>query len=293
MADVSTDEAGAEAIDASLESGDVEVPTDPSDQVTLTSPTIEGTIAVTLPFSDEADDAVAETAGVVSYDNDNGTVTAPVVKSDGGIQITTIIREPDAPTRFDYDVSLPSESSMVLDEDGIVQILDSSGEMQAGFAPAWAKDASGRDVPTHYEVSGDRLAQVVDHDVPGVQYPVVADPFLGINLLRGVYKNRGGGYTYGNGDQWSTKLSAWGLAVWTGGITNVPTAVAGNYIVRTKGWNEFKSRGGPSSTTIYQQYQCHAVFGYAVWEAGLWWDFETARGTRSNWLTSPRGCNWR
>lgn len=42
------------------------------------------------------------------------------------------------------------------------------------------------------------------------------------------------------------------------------------------------NRGGPNTTTIYQQYQCHAVFGYAVWKAGLWWDFESARGTNSN-----------
>ena len=298
VADVSTDEEGAEAIDASLEGGDVKVPTDPSEEVTLTSPSTEGTIGVALPFRDQADSAVAEAKGIVSYDNKNGTVTAPVVKKDGGVQITTIIHEADAPTRFDYDVSLPSGTRMVLDESGVVQVLDSAGAMQAGFAPAWARDATGRDVPTHYEVSGSSLVQVVDHDVPDVRYPVVADPFLGFNLLTGVYKNRAGGYKYGNGDQWSTKLSGWGLAVWTGGAgvlgpAGTPGAIAaGNSVVRTKGWEEFKSRGGPSSTTVYQQYQRHAVFGYAVWAAGFWWDFETARGTRSNWFTSPQRCNW-
>jgi len=40
---------------------------------------------------------------------------------------------------------------------------------------AWAKDANGQDVPTHYEVRDDKLFQVV---VPttSTAYPVVADP---------------------------------------------------------------------------------------------------------------------
>jgi hypothetical protein len=41
-------------------------------------------------------------------------------------------------------------------------------------APAWATDAEGRPVPTHFEVRGSALVQVVNHR--GASYPVVADP---------------------------------------------------------------------------------------------------------------------
>lgn len=43
-------------------------------------------------------------------------------------------------------------------------------------AAPWAFDANGTPVPTHYEVQGSTLVQVVDHTGAGIAYPVVADP---------------------------------------------------------------------------------------------------------------------
>lgn len=40
---------------------------------------------------------------------------------------------------------------------------------------SWALDANGKPVPTHYEVNGTTLTQVVEH-AAGTAYPVVADP---------------------------------------------------------------------------------------------------------------------
>jgi hypothetical protein len=291
VAQVPTTDTGATAVDVSLDGTDVVVPTDPSDPLTLDSSTLGTSVEVTLPFAEQADAAEVESPGIVSYDNGNGTTTVPVVKEDGALQITTVIADRDAPSRFDYVVSLDEGSQMVIDGEGVVQILDPAGAMTAGFAPAWAKDANGVDVPTHYEVAGSTLTQVVDHSWPDLVYPVVADPFLGINLLAGVWKNRPGGYSYGNGNQWSTRLSPWGMAVWTGAGSPFGAAY-GNSVVRTKGWDEFVSRGGSSLTTVRQQYECHVVFGYAVWLAGFWWDFETARPTNSRWLTNPQRCNF-
>lgn len=44
------------------------------------------------------------------------------------------------------------------------------------IAPAWARDAAGRKIPTHFEVNGTTVSQVVEHRGVGVSYPVVADP---------------------------------------------------------------------------------------------------------------------
>jgi hypothetical protein len=42
--------------------------------------------------------------------------------------------------------------------------------------PPWAVDTNGRSVPTHFEVRGAALVQVVDHHTGDFAYPIVADP---------------------------------------------------------------------------------------------------------------------
>ena len=44
--------------------------------------------------------------------------------------------------------------------------------------PAWAKDAEGKSVPTHYEINGNTITQVVEFD-ENTAFPVVADPAVG------------------------------------------------------------------------------------------------------------------
>ncbi|HHT7068150.1 hypothetical protein [Bacillus thuringiensis] len=41
--------------------------------------------------------------------------------------------------------------------------------------PAWAKDANGKPVATHYKVDGNKLIQVVEFD-KNTAFPVIADP---------------------------------------------------------------------------------------------------------------------
>ena len=45
----------------------------------------------------------------------------------------------------------------------------------AVIAAPWARDADGAPVPTHYEVTGGTLTQIVDF-TPATAFPVVADP---------------------------------------------------------------------------------------------------------------------
>ena len=80
---------------------------------------------------------------------------------------------------------------------------------------------------------------------------MVADPQAGYTLLEGVF-------------------------VWTSGLI-------GHQTVKLQGWEEWKAGVAPATLTTHQQYDCHAVYGYAVWKAGIWWDFEKARGPNPNW----------
>jgi hypothetical protein len=286
VAGVPTDNDGDSAIDSPVQGAEVVVPTTASEPIDLSIPGSNAGMKITLPFEDQASPAEALAPGIVAFDNNNDTSTAAVVKDDGSLVIATVIESVDAPDRYSYTIEGAPGSSLQAQPDGTVFLLDAeNANILGGFLPPWARDAAGNDVPTRYEVSGNELTQIVDLNSPGIVFPVVADPQAGYTLLEGVWKNRPGGYVYKNGAQWSTRLSVWGATVWTSGLV-------GHQTVKTQGWVEWKNGVAPEMTTVHEQFDCHAVFGYAIWQAGIWWDFETARASHPNWFTDPQNCNW-
>lgn len=44
-------------------------------------------------------------------------------------------------------------------------------------AAPWAYDANSKTVPTHYEVNGTKLTQIIEHKNGGFAYGITADPF--------------------------------------------------------------------------------------------------------------------
>lgn len=136
-----------------------------------------------LPFAAQAVKSVYVAPGIRAYDNHNSSVTVPIAKNDGSVQITTILEDRSAPTRFTYRVNTAGAVKLV-EENGFVAMKDPSGKLIGGFAPAWAFDASGKAVPTKYEINGNTITQVVEHrTAANVTYPVVADPYAGKQLL--------------------------------------------------------------------------------------------------------------
>jgi len=165
-------------IDQVVDGTSIEVPRDPADGVAIDSPTAPA-FSVGLPFAGKADDATL-LDGVVAYDNNNGTVTLPVVKDDGSVQVLTTIADANAPTRFEYKLDLPAGATLYVDEFGGAYVLDADGvSLITSVAPAWATDANGQSVPTHYETTGSALVQIVEHSAAKTAYPVVADPWWG------------------------------------------------------------------------------------------------------------------
>lgn len=187
VADVETNADSDSGAAISEQVGDVtvEVPVDPSRPISMSADNTS--FEVSLPFASSADDAEAVVDGVVSFDNNNGSSTAPVVKSDGSVQITTVIDRADAPQRYDYGLTIPAGGSASLGSDGTVTILSSDGSFFAGVSAAWAVDAANVAVPTHYELNGATLTQIVDLSGESIAYPVVADPWIGIDLINRTY----------------------------------------------------------------------------------------------------------
>lgn len=112
---------------------------------------------------------------MVSYDNNNGSATVPVVLNDGTLQINTVISDASAPKRYDYPLNVPRGQLLRLTANGAAIVTDDDGNISAIVAVPWAKDANGRAVSTHFEVSGNTLTQVVDFTA-ATAFPVVADP---------------------------------------------------------------------------------------------------------------------
>lgn len=157
----------------------VAVPSDPSDGITLgggSSSLPSTAINIGLPFADQADSAQVVTNGAVSYDNGNGSTTVPVIKSDGTLQISTVIANSAAPSSYAYPISVPDGGSIALADNGSAVVFNADQDVIAAVLPPWAKDATGADIPTHFEVDGNTLVQVVDFSGSGIAFPVVADP---------------------------------------------------------------------------------------------------------------------
>ena len=90
------------------------------------------------------------------------------------MQVLVVIDGPDAPTEYRFDTTVPAGAVLLPSTDGGAAVVDAEGLVVAVVAPAWAVDANGQPVPTHYRVDGTTLVQVIDHH--GAAYPVVGDP---------------------------------------------------------------------------------------------------------------------
>lgn len=246
-------------------------------------------VKLLLPFSAEGAEGTVLKDGISAFSNENGSTSVPVAHADGSLQVFTVIDNAAAPTRYDYELSVPKNGTLDIREDGVVLITGDDGSLIGGIAPAWAKDASGAPVPTWYEVSGQKLTQIVEHRQTD-HYPIVADPWLGITLFTGFKRD-----TY----QGDYRYSAWVTgpgAVILGGGGGVGGYLAGQAVFRGAGWDEWKAKW-PAITnkaTLQQQYNCHVAASSYGLPFTQDYNLERFRANRPNWtsgITSHR-CNW-
>ncbi|ODT37174.1 MAG: hypothetical protein BGO45_04355 [Microbacterium sp. 71-36] len=249
----------------------IEIPVDPSDAITLADGV--AAVSIELPATDESQPAEVDASGLVSYDMGDGSSTVLAVKADGSIQISTVIDGANAPTSYAYPLQVPEGATVTLSaETGAVAITAANGTWIGGVAPAWATDAAGLPVATHYELDGYTLIQVVEHDAATTTYPVVADPWLGVGLI--------------DGARWIARdPRGWTLSITPSWFNRINSA-DGNVI--REGWAEVIKRVPSANTTqMYWQYKCHQVFApfKSTWNLDEW-------VRRSSYTDSvAHGCN--
>jgi len=153
----------------------VDIPKDAEQGVTFGTGSTK--LDIQLPNANNAALAKQAAPGVVTYDSGNGSANAVQPTEDGGVRMLTIIDNPNAPTAYEYKVSVPNGGHIELALDGSAIVLGRKDKVVAVVEAPWAKDATGKSVETHFTTDGQTLTQHVQHNVPGVVYPVTADPW--------------------------------------------------------------------------------------------------------------------
>lgn len=187
-AQVPTKTTGTNAVDVTIAGTKLTVPVDPKSGISLGNGS--KSISIGLPYGSTARNAKKERPGVVSYDNTNASTTVPVVENDGSVQINMVIAKASAPSRYGYRLAVPHGGHLVPSVTGGYFVVDGNNDTVAMVAAPWAKDANGAAIPTHYEVKGTTLTQVVEFTTE-TAFPVVADPeFAWYGILPSVKLNR-------------------------------------------------------------------------------------------------------
>lgn len=224
--------------------------------------------------------------GVSAHELSDGTEVVTAVKADSTVQIATILKDDTAPSRFDYAIDLPEGARLEL-TNGQPFIWASDGSMIGAFFPAWAVDSAGVEIPTRYEVDGNVLTQVVEHQtMRNATYPVVADPAYSRGMIQEVKWER-----WANGG-WEIRLTVTFLARITQPVNPA--------IVYTEGLRDLREHHprGMEKRTMAQQWDCHVVGLPGTINI----DLESYRSSWDGWRAGilpavlqgnpARACNW-
>lgn len=237
----------------------VTIPADSAKAVTATKQTPAGPITVSVGIGAQAaSPGVLASDGSVVY-SDAGDTKQTVRPTDDGFRIHTILEDASASTEINHTVALPAGVRLVAGKDmpaskdipqggtevAAVFLVGADDKVIGGFSAPWAKDAQGAAVPTHFEIRSGNLVQIVDHQSAGVVYPVVADPYLGFDLIQSA--------------RWVWHSEGWTMEVTPTGWAR---ANAGGYLPGVYGWDElyskYRYRGlNTNLDGMRDQYICH------------------------------------
>lgn len=147
---------------------------------------------VTLGGSERAEISVADQYAIAEGDSVTYAVSFP---EEGATRFSAILSAPPAKSP---EWTFESGTQLLLLDDGSVSVSDADGFL-GGIEAPWAIDAAGRSLPTHYEISGSTLMQIVD--TTGASFPVVADPtvqffgpYIQVHLNKAESRTAIGGY---------------------------------------------------------------------------------------------------
>ncbi len=138
----------------------------------------EGQVATQTPVGI----ALAVPAGTIT-NTAEGTIVKGEGQSDvvfqnvggGSYRASIHIGSPSDPERYEFTVK--GAANLQKQFDGSLWAFGDTGQPVAIVEAPWAKDKTGKDVSTHYEIDGTTLVQFVSHQNGHFAYGITADPF--------------------------------------------------------------------------------------------------------------------
>ena len=168
-------EAIAQALDRSdapqpTADNDVAIPSSAEDDAVVE--TAAGEVTMSIPAVGEA-----EVDGPTAlYEGAEEGISVALQPAAGGLRALVHIDSAQAPERYEFEMG-GDVATLELMPDGSVVALNADDEVLAVAPEPWALDANGVSVPTHYEISGTTLTQIVEHKDGNFSYGIVADPW--------------------------------------------------------------------------------------------------------------------
>lgn len=234
----------------------------------------------------------------------------------GSAKFAIEINSPNAPQTFAFRFKQGNGYLMPkLNSYGAIDLFNFENKPVAFVLPPWAYDASSSPVPTHFEVLGDVLTQVVNFKGGNFAFPITADPYLGSDLISNVTATLVSGnynikiavtpYLGNLYFQYPTNYLFFGVLYAAASHTYAV------YLVQTFGWDEVLSKLSVkystqfrgyvyAKTTFKNQFDCHALGAPVVFlstVAGFdnspTWDLEGFRAPSTDytvWVATH--CNW-
>ena len=244
------------------------------------------TFSISLPnqkintFSGHAKIAKDNSVVYSNYQEDTDVV---VQAFEDSVRVLTILNDADAPTEYIYNVNVPIGGHLKKLNDGSVKILDKNNKFMGAIAPAWALDKEGKKVPTHYEIRGNKLIQIVEHLNLNITYPVVADPYIGSSMIAYAHWSHANPRVKGN-PYYDYKL------------TVTPTTFGyslSRYYYAKEGWIELTESGLPYMDEVVdsmrKQYYCHVNAAWIQYRDD--YHLEQWRPDVNWWKLLRYGCN--
>lgn len=225
----------------------VAIPGNSSGQVSLESTGNGSTKAlrVGLPAVSGSKDAVVAGDGTVTFGSKTTSTSVAIRAFDQGVRIHVVLWSTQADSEYSYPVDMPEGGTIQTLANGGLVFADSDNSLLGGFAAPWAKDSDGRSVPTHYEIRSNTVVQIVEHKSGDFKYPVVADPYLGVDLIDHAE------WVHHDPDGWTLEVTP----------TEWARSNGSSYLVGTWGWDELYARYQAGLTTnlsgMRDQYICH------------------------------------
>ncbi len=157
---------------APQQNAEVDVPT--SGDREIVAPGVGGVVTIGTPAEGRGDVADDELTHV--YDGQHDDSRIAVQPTADGVRAAIAIDSADAPERYPFELGGDAERLVLDEQDGSVWVFGNGKQPLGHFESPWAYDAEGRTVPTHYEVNGTTLTQVVEHKAGDFTYGIAADP---------------------------------------------------------------------------------------------------------------------